>query len=206
MHPGPGKHEFLLGDALLVGVMSDPEPRRQITLPEGRWLDYWDNHVEHRGGQTIDVEVPEDRNPIYVRVGAIIPLDVSNDAVRHGTAASKGWRTLDIYPASEPSQATIWDTQEFPFRADRDRTFVTVTPGKDETEIRLAGGPTRDTIWRIWRATAPSTVAADGKQLDQQTSATDWEKSVAGWWFDADDQRLWIRAKAVRDVRVKITN
>ena len=28
MHLGPGKHEFLLGDALLVGVMADAEPRR----------------------------------------------------------------------------------------------------------------------------------------------------------------------------------
>ena len=48
MHPGPGQHEFLLGDALLVGVMSDEQPRRSITFPPGTWLDYWDNKTQHR--------------------------------------------------------------------------------------------------------------------------------------------------------------
>ena len=33
MHLGPGKHQYFLGDAFLVGVMSDAEPRREIAFP-----------------------------------------------------------------------------------------------------------------------------------------------------------------------------
>src|SRR5262249_40172995 len=64
MHLGPGTHEFMLGDALLGAVMSDPAPRRKITFPAGSWLDYWDNRTTYRGGETVQIDVPEDRSPL----------------------------------------------------------------------------------------------------------------------------------------------
>jgi alpha-glucosidase (family GH31 glycosyl hydrolase) len=206
MHLAPGKHEFLLGDSLLVGVMADAAPRRQITFPDGVWLDYWDNRVEYRGGQTLDVAVPEDRSPVFVRLGSVIPLDVENDAVKHGSAASKGWRTLDIYPSAEPSDAAIWDTRAFPPSVARDRSFVSVKPSNTGLEIQLEGGPVRDTILRIWRSKAPASVAANGKVLDRRANAAAWEKDQQAWWFDAVDQRLWVRLAGVKDARVKIND
>jgi alpha-glucosidase (family GH31 glycosyl hydrolase) len=205
MHLGPGKHEFLLGDALLAAVMSQPSPKREITFPAGVWLDYWDNKIEHRGGETIEFDVPEDRSPLYVRLGSIIPLDVANDAVQHGSAASKGWRTLDLYPGAEPSEAAIWDTGTFPPSTFRDRSFVYLIPAETGLEIRIEGGPARDTIFRALRSKAPATVDADGKKLVQQLSFADWEKSRSGWWYDAADRRLWIRLAAVKNAQVKIS-
>ena len=204
MHLGPGKHEFLLGDALLVGVMSDPEPRRAITFPEGVWLDYWDDRIEYADGKTVELNVPEDRSPVFVRLGSIIPLDVSNDAAGHGTSGAKGWRTLDIYPAAEPSQATLWDTREFPPNAARDRTFAHLTPSPGRQEIRLEGGPSRDTIFRIRRAAAPSGVGIDGKAADRQATAAAWERSPRGWWYDAAERRLWIRVAGAQNTTVSI--
>jgi alpha-glucosidase (family GH31 glycosyl hydrolase) len=204
MHLAPGKHEFLLGDALLVGVMSDAEPRRQITFPDGVWLDYWDNQIEYAGGKTVQVEVPENRSPIFVRLGSVIPLDVENDAVKHGSARSKGWRTLDIYPSPKPSETTIWDTRTFPPNAFRDRTFVHVTPVKAGLEIRLQDGPSRDTILRVLRAKAPASIEVDGKTLVQRSSAADWEKDQYGWWFNAADRRLWIRVAGAASTRFEI--
>ena len=204
MHVAPGKHEFLVGDALLVGVMSDEQPRRRITFPGGVWLDYWDNRVQYQGGQTVDVKVPEDRSPVFVRRGSVIPLDVENDVVSHGSAASKGWRTLDIYPSTEPSQAAIWDSRSFPPNLRRDRTLVYLVPEKKGSEVRLEGGPSRDTILRVWRSKAPTAVKADGKVLDQQSKLLDWERTRQGWWFDANDQRLWIRLASAQSVRVTL--
>jgi alpha-glucosidase (family GH31 glycosyl hydrolase) len=150
MHPGPGTYEFLLGDALLVGVMMNEKPEREITFPEGTWLDYWDNRTEYRGGETRTVAVPEDRSPVFVKLGAIIPLNVENDAVGHGAATSRGWRTIDIYPGPNPTQAVVWDTANFPPRLARDRTLVECVPGAKSVTIKLTGGPARDTILRVW--------------------------------------------------------
>jgi len=149
MHRGPGANEFLLGEALLVGAMLDEKPAREITFPAGVWLDYWDNSKQYKGGETHTIAVPEDRSPIFVKLGAIIPLNVENDAAGHGDAKSRGWRTLDIYPADAPSQAVIWDTANFPPRADRDRTFVECIPSAAGVSVKLTGGPARDTILRV---------------------------------------------------------
>jgi alpha-glucosidase (family GH31 glycosyl hydrolase) len=45
-----------------------------MTFPDGEWLDYWDNRIEYRGGQTVRVAVPEERRPMFVRRGCVIPL------------------------------------------------------------------------------------------------------------------------------------
>ncbi len=204
MHTGPGKHEYLLGDALLAGVMSDPEPRREIVFPAGEWLDYWDNRVSYQGGTTHTVDVPEDRSPLFVKRGSVICLDVVNDAAGHGGPSSKGWRTLDVYPGEHPSQAVAWDHRQFPPETFRDRTFINMEPREQHLVIGLNGGPERDTIFRIWRGQPPKDVQINGQRLNALASLTDWEQANRGWRFDADDQRLWIRVPAAGDVQIRI--
>jgi hypothetical protein len=140
MHPGPRKDEYLLGDTLLVGVMTDERPERDIVFSPGTWLDYWNNHVKYDGGQTAHVSVPEERSPVYVKVGAILPLNVENGLVGHGDAASKGWRTLDIYPGLAATRVAVWDKASFPPRAGIDRTEVVCEPADAGFRVSLAGG------------------------------------------------------------------
>ncbi len=68
----------------------------------------------------------------------------------------------------------------------------------------MEGGPSRDTILRVWASKAPEAVKADGKVLDQQSNARDWERTRHGWWFDAKDQRLWIRLAGAQSIRVTL--
>jgi alpha-glucosidase (family GH31 glycosyl hydrolase) len=206
MRPGPGQYEFLVGDALLVAVLANEDTSREVTFPEGVWRNYWDNRVEYHGGQTVRLSVPEDRSPVFVRQGSILPLDVSNDAVGHGSAASKGWLTLDVYPSAQSSQATVWDARRFPPDIRRDRTSVSLTPGENGLELRLTGGPSRDTILRIWSPLTPKTVRADGNSLEPRSNRTEWEKADRGWWFDAQDQRVWVRLKDAGHARVDLEN
>ncbi len=206
MHVGPGEHQFLLGNSLLAAVMSSPEPQRAITFPDGDWIDYWDNRKEYAGGQTIEVDVPEDHSPLYVRRGSIIPLDVVNSSVNHGSAASKGWRTLDIYPANEASKQIIWDTATFPPQVARDRSLVSLLPIENGWEVRIDGGPQRDTILRMLYSSTPSGVSAAGKPIEKFASLAEWEKSRRGWCYDATDQRLWIRVDAFGDSAVTIAD
>lgn len=205
MHIGPGQHQFLLGDSLLAAVMSSPESGRMITFPDGDWIDYWDNDAEYRGGQTIEVTVPEDHSPLYVRRGAIIPMDVVNDAVDHGSTSSKGWRTLDIYPAQQASKQMIWDTASFPPQVFRDRSTVSLMPSENGLEVSIEGGPQRDTIFRILENRSPTVVNVGGKPIDRSESMNEWEQSRQGWHYDPAGQRLWIRGEAISDVTVAIS-
>ena len=70
---------FLLGDDLLVAPVLDEGARnRRVPLPDGSWypLDGSDPVV---GGQDIDVPAPIDHTPVFVRAGAVIPMDEEGD-------------------------------------------------------------------------------------------------------------------------------
>ena len=53
------------------------------------------------GGTTATADFATDRRelPLWVREGAIIPMDIDNDVLGLGTAESKGARTLLVWPS-----------------------------------------------------------------------------------------------------------
>jgi alpha-glucosidase (family GH31 glycosyl hydrolase) len=67
--------QFLWGrDLLIAPVYQKSASGRKIYLPEGEWYDWWTN-VRQSGLQTISREVDLSVMPIYVKAGAIIPVD-----------------------------------------------------------------------------------------------------------------------------------
>lgn len=67
--------QYLWGRDLLVApVFEKGATSRQVYLPEGIWYDWW-NNTRESGGKTIDRSVDLSTMPIYVRAGAIIPVD-----------------------------------------------------------------------------------------------------------------------------------
>jgi alpha-glucosidase len=68
--PGEGfatnNDQFMLGDQFLVAPMVTPGLKRAVRLPRGRWRD--DRGVTHRGGRTVQLEVPLNRLPWFERV------------------------------------------------------------------------------------------------------------------------------------------
>jgi alpha-glucosidase (family GH31 glycosyl hydrolase) len=67
--------QYLWGrDLLIAPVFEKGATSRAIYLPKGEWYDWWTN-AKHAGGQTITRAVDLATMPIYVRAGAVIPLD-----------------------------------------------------------------------------------------------------------------------------------
>jgi alpha-glucosidase len=66
--------EFLLGDSVLVApVVEKGAASREVTLPAGRWFDFWTG-ARHDGPVTITASAPLDVLPLYVRAGSVIPI------------------------------------------------------------------------------------------------------------------------------------
>lgn len=61
-------------DMLIAPVYKKGATTREVFLPEGRWYDWWTGRTE-QGGRVITREVDLRTMPIYVRAGAIIPMD-----------------------------------------------------------------------------------------------------------------------------------
>jgi alpha-D-xyloside xylohydrolase len=79
--------QYLFGPALLVCPVTQPmyyisnsQPihntsrTRPVYLPTNhRWFDFWTNAI-HEGGQTLTAAAPLETIPLYIRVGAILPM------------------------------------------------------------------------------------------------------------------------------------
>lgn len=63
--------QYLLGTDLLVAPVLDEGDSRRVTLPRGRWTDFWTGDVVE-GGQTKTVAAPLGRIPVYVRAGVLL--------------------------------------------------------------------------------------------------------------------------------------
>lgn len=63
-------YQYMLGRYLLVAPVTEPGAATwKVYLPEGNWIDFW-NRESVAGKQWINVEVPLDRIPIYIKADA----------------------------------------------------------------------------------------------------------------------------------------
>lgn len=72
------EHQYLFGNELLVAPVVQPAGEDGLALktvyfPPGKWFDYFTADV-YDGNQTIEYKCPLDRMPIFVKAGAIIPM------------------------------------------------------------------------------------------------------------------------------------
>lgn len=66
--------EYYFGSEFLVAPVMNSEDKRDVYLPEGRWVDFFTGE-RHEGGRWLKgVECPLERMPLYVKEGAEISL------------------------------------------------------------------------------------------------------------------------------------
>jgi alpha-D-xyloside xylohydrolase len=67
--------QYMFGPAFLVNPVTQPRAEsREVYLPaSGAWIDFWTGEVL-AGGQHLDTPAPQDRIPLFVRVGSIVPM------------------------------------------------------------------------------------------------------------------------------------
>ncbi len=189
--------EFLLGHDLLFAPLWHVGDRtREVYLPRGTWIDYFDPSHRIDGPATITAPAPLGRIPLYVRAGGIIPLDVTSDVNGNGSKTlSDGRLTLDVYPPS----GTAFTLHE----DEGDSTFhVTHSDGCappalcEQWTIEIAGRP-RGYIVRLL-VDSVSDVALDGTSLPRVDSFAGLESAESGWFFDASAGRVWAKFETLQ--------
>jgi alpha-glucosidase (family GH31 glycosyl hydrolase) len=96
--------QHLLGDQLLTSIITTDVTTKLVTFPAGSsWIDYWNEDTVYAGGTTTTYSAPLARYPLFIRAGAIIPLDVKTAVTGHGDATSAGKSTVSIYPRGHSS-------------------------------------------------------------------------------------------------------
>lgn len=78
------KNQFLFGSQLLVAPITSPQARGaqlgrvEGWLPAGIWVDFFSG-VVYRGDRELSFSRPIDRYPVFMKQGAIVPLDAADE-------------------------------------------------------------------------------------------------------------------------------
>ncbi len=181
-------YRYVLGDAFLVAPLLDPSSKRDVALPSGaRYLDWWKLEGPWLdGGQTLSgVSFPERAKlPVYVREGAIVPMNVGSDTTGIGNASHAGSMTLLAFPGSAATSFTLHDT-------DGKATTIELSSGKLVLSRRLA-----PVVMRVRLDAAPGSVNADGAPLKAQPDRASLDAEGSGYFYDASAKALFIRLPA----------
>lgn len=185
----PGDFRYVVGEHFLVAPITEPGGVRDVALPnDARWYDWWNPSAAPIEGGTLvaDYDASEPgRIPLFVREGAIVPLDVDSDVTGLGNDASAGHLTLLVWPASEAQTFRLHE---------EDEAVTTITASADPVRVTLSRAR-RPTLLRVGAEVAPSGVSA-GAALDEHGDRPSFDAAEAGFWFEEGNRFLWIKVPA----------
>lgn len=175
--PIKGKYHYLFGDDLFVAPIYRDTLSNMINLPNGNWRYLFDDHKILTGPKTFANDFPLDEYPVYVRDGAIIPMNICRDYTGFGDGNSNGYMTFLIYPNGK-NQFTLFNPDS------SGGTSIEADYEEKELKITITGKKIPH-ILRILSAFEPIQISLDGKLLVQGKD----------FRYDSIDQRIWIRTK-----------
>ena len=199
--------EFLFGDDLLVApVLKDGEITWDVYLPRGEWYDFWTDQLAE-GPKHITVNAPLDRIPIFVRAGAIVPMQ---QVVQYTSQAPIDPLTFEIYPRAgnspqpqEASSRPYYEDDGISFDYQRGislRENVTLRQQDHGFRIEVTARegsytpPARALVFKLHAVRAqPNSVEVDGKPVEFEKSPEEFDRASSGWTYDSE--RMIVSAK-----------
>ena len=87
-----------VGDYLFTKAITSADNRVSFHLPsEGEWINFYDG-TKYAPGSLIEEVYALERFPLFVKAGAILPLNVTSGLTGLGDASMVGRKTIMIYP------------------------------------------------------------------------------------------------------------
>jgi alpha-glucosidase len=190
--------EFLFGDDLLIApVIKQGEQQREVYLPRGDWYDYWSGRPI-AGPADLTAKAPLDRVPIYVRAGAVIPMQ---QVVQYTDQAPINPLTFEVYPHGTSARDYYEDDgHSFAYRHGvwmRERVSVRDAAQEISVQVSARQGsytpPARSMVVKIHgQRQRPRRVELGGKPLAFQADGKQLGAAQPAWSYDPNRNTVWI--------------
>jgi alpha-glucosidase (family GH31 glycosyl hydrolase) len=118
---------------LICPVTEKGAKSRTLYLPEGTWIDYWSGE-KITGKQNIITKTPLEKLPIYVKAGAIIPMQPD---MQYFGEKPLDPITLDIYPFGN-SSASLYEDDGLTLEYQKGKYAITeITCAEDSQKVKI---------------------------------------------------------------------
>jgi alpha-glucosidase (family GH31 glycosyl hydrolase) len=169
--------QHMLGEEIFVSpLISDVTVKKIIFPASGEWIDYWNDSIVFTAGTTIQqYSSPLNRIPLFIKAGAIIPMNVKTSVTGHGDSTSAGKITMVIYPKA---------TSAFTFHRPTgdgvayENIAIDVVETGGSVLVKMTGGSAQTYRMRVKRPTPPTAVSG----------ADAWKYDTADKWVIIDKQ------------------
>ncbi|MDZ7303276.1 MAG: DUF5110 domain-containing protein [candidate division KSB1 bacterium] len=200
-------NEYLWGPDFLVAPVTQPGvTSRSLYLPEGEWVDYWTDRI-YSGGTTITANAPLETLPLFVKRGAVIPLQ---NEMNYSDEFPLDTLTLVIYPSRQSSftlyaddgRTTAYRSGAFAlttFACEVQPAVVSVTIGRSSGDY--SGKPNRRVYFCELHhiSQTPDSVTKNANKLVARKSVDELRRYNEGWWYDSAKQLLVVKCQTVPD-------
>jgi len=157
MKPVAGKYHYMFGENLLVAPIYQDQLKNEIRLPKGKWRYWFDDSKVIQGPITFEQEFPLNEFPVFIREGAIIPMDIKRPYTGIGQAEDEGYLTFLIYPDLEEASFEVYrekdESSTLTYKNSANRLLVEISDKKIPHILSLKV------------KNKPSKITLDGKQL-----------------------------------------
>ena len=197
-------YQYMFGKELLVAPVIDSSGMKEIFLPPGEWIDYFTGQ-KYSGDKTIKEKYPLDRMPVFVKAGAIIPMQTN---LQYSDQRPLDTLVVDIY-GSQAGSFNLYedDGVSLDYKSGKfawtpiafnksGRNELTVGPTKGEFSGQLQA---RAYELRFHGLGKPASVTVNNRKAELGA------KSGEGWTWDKDKSVaiVTVEAKKIREA-VKI--
>ena len=188
-------NQFMLGESFMVCPVSSTArvATVNIYLPQGElWMDYNSGFV-YEGGQTIEYTCAADTLPLFVRMGAIVPLGHYGNNTADVVDTTL---TLDIYPSTKKTSFLLYeddgksyeyqigDYAETSLSAQLDGESIVCTVGARNGQYEV---DTRACVLQLHYRALPSSVTLDGKEISAAASLEAFNSATGPcYYYDAN--------------------
>jgi alpha-glucosidase (family GH31 glycosyl hydrolase) len=173
-NPDQTRAQHRLGDQLFTSVITTDVTTKAVTFPAGSsWIDYWNEDTVYAGGSTIQYSATLAQYPLFIKAGAIVPMDVKTPITGHGDSTSAGKTTVLVYPQGKTGftfhrplgEGTAYE--DVVFNSDAASGMITVsgpTAASYRLRVKSFQAPTSVTGADTWSYDATTKVVVVDKQ------------------------------------------
>jgi alpha-D-xyloside xylohydrolase len=179
--------EYLFGPSLLVAPVCDPgADSREVYLPEGEWIDFWENTV-YVGPGRLSRPAPLDTIPVFVKADGIVPMELVRGRAPGDELRAAPELTLDVYPFARGEFGLLDQGTNTKVRTQRDGATLRlhVEHRKRHCVLRVLCGE-------------PKNVEVGGTHFPPITSRRTWS-------YNERTQRLLVRVASHQRADVTVT-